>query len=318
MCYVLFLLGLVIIIKSSDYFVDSAIWVAKATGIPDLIIGATLVSVCTTLPEAVVSATSSIGGLSAMAFGNAFGSIAFNTTFILGLTFLVSRPLITGRKSFVTNALFLLALCGGVLAVYLITGGLSRAVGAALLVLLACYLLFNVVSAKKGGGASEKGAAVDKSGREVLKNLLLLALGAAGVVIGSQLLVTNGEAIAKSLGVSELIIGLTITALGTSLPELVTAIAAMTKGAHSMSVGNILGADILNVVLVTGLSAVIRPIRLPDLSSAVFSIGAAMLIAMVVLSFAVFNKKHFTRSNGAALLALYIAYITVNMLYFAR
>lgn len=316
MCYVLFVIGLALIIKAGDCFVDAAVWVARATGIPNIIIGATLVSICTTLPETVVSSVSAVKGLSDMAFGNAFGSIAFNTTFILGLTFLVSHPPIHDRSGFVKNTIFLLLLLVLTNLVFCFAGEFSRLFGLLLLGILVLYMVFNVMTAKRGG-EENKTEAVDKSARAAFRNIGMLLLGAAGITIGSNLLVTNGELIAKSLGVSELIIGLTITALGTSLPELVTAIQSMRKGAHDISVGNIIGADVLNILLVMGLSSTIRPIRLQSFESAVFSMAVCFVIGAVVLWFGLFEKKNFTRTNGVILLSIYVVYITINVMYFS-
>lgn len=319
LCYLLFALGLVIIIKASDFFVDSAIWVARATGIPDIIVGATLVSLCTTLPEAVVSSTSAAHDLPEMAFGNAFGSIVFNTTFILGITFLFSRPPVTDRDTFVKNTFFLLLLAAGTGVLLFIRHEISRAAGLALLFILVLYLIMNVISAKKNNRrAAQRVERVDTSRGTVVKKLLLLALGAAGVIFGSNLLVDNGTLIAKSLGVSELIIGLTITAVGTSLPELVTAIQSMIKKAQNLSVGNIIGADILNIILVTGLSSVIHPMQLDSLASGLFSVAAVLAVGGAVLWFGLTNEKNFTRKNGVVMLALYVTYIAINMMYFAH
>lgn len=315
-CYVLFLVGLILIIKAGDCFVDAAIWVARATGIPNIIIGATLVSLCTTLPETVVSSVSAVKGLSDMAFGNAFGSIAFNTTFILGLTFLVSHPPIGDRSSFVKNTIFLLLLLMLTTLVFCLTGCFSRSFGLLLLLILAAYMILNVMSAKHGSHDERAAAPVDMSKHAAMQNIGMLLLGAVGITVGSNLLVTNGELIAKSLGVSDLIIGLTITALGTSLPELVTAIQSMRKGAHDISVGNIIGADILNILLVTGLSATIHPICLQSATSAIFSLAACFVIAAVVLWFGLFQKKNFSRVNGIVLLCIYVLYIGMNMIYF--
>lgn len=315
-CYVLFLVGLILIIKAGDCFVDAAIWVARATGISNIIIGATLVSLCTTLPETVVSSVSAVKGLSDMAFGNAFGSIAFNTTFILGLTFLVSQPPIGDRSSFVKNTIFLLLLLMLTTLVFCLTGCFSRSFGLLLLLILAAYMILNVMSAKHGSHDERAAAPVDMSKHAAMQNIGMLLLGAVGITVGSNLLVTNGELIAKSLGVSDLIIGLTITALGTSLPELVTAIQSMRKGAHDISVGNIIGADILNILLVTGLSATIHPICLQSAASAIFSLAACFVIAAVVLWFGLFQKKNFSRVNGIVLLCIYVLYIGMNMIFF--
>lgn len=316
-CYLLFALGLVIIIKASDFFVDSAIWVARASHIPEIIIGATLVSLCTTLPETFISAASSLHDMPEMAFGNAFGSIACNTAFILGLTVFLSKPPIHNRRNTARNLIILVLLIAGMGFFLLYSGGLiPHWLGLILLGLLLVYLVGNVRSARRGCN-SHAVERVDTSRHAVIQNVLFLALGAFGVVIGSDLLVENGERIARSLGVSEMIIGLTITAFGSSLPELVTSITAMLKKAHNLSIGNIIGADILNILLVTGLASTIEAIHI-DLESALFTIAFDFVIAMILLTFILSNKRCLHRSNGLLMLLLYGGYITVNILFFAR
>ncbi len=316
-CYVLFALGLLLIIKASDYFVDGAIWVARISRIPEVIIGATLVSLCTTLPETVISAMSSAHGMPEMAFGNAFGSIACNTAFILALPLLIARPDIHNRRSIVRNLVVLVALLLLMGFSLLHTGGqISRLMGLLLLALLVVYLVGNVKSAKREPHASAH-TALETGARAWLKNGLSLGLGAVGVILGSNLLVHNGELIARSLGVSELLIGLTITALGSSLPELITAITAMRKRAHSLSVGNIIGADILNILLVTGLATVISPIGI-DLASAIFTIAFDFVVVMALLTFTLTNQYRYRRTDGLFLLLLYAGYLAVNLLFFAQ
>lgn len=315
-CYVWFAVGLFLIIKASDFFVDGAIWVARVSKIPEVIVGATLVSLCTTLPETVISAMSSAHDMPGMAFGNAFGSIACNTAFILPLTLIIAKPPIFKRKNAVRNLIVLVFLIIGIGFFMLYTRGtLPHASGFVLLGLLVLYLFSNVKLARREN-SSDRYIAVDTSRRTIAKNIMWMAIGAAGVILGSNLLVHNGELIARSLGVSELIIGLTITALGSSLPELVTAITAMIKKAHNLSVGNIIGADILNILLVTGLAASIESIRV-GLASAMFTILFDFLIAMALLTFTLANKNRYKRTDGVIMMLMYIGYVAGNLLFFA-
>jgi cation:H+ antiporter len=309
--YLLFLAGLLMIIRGTDWFVDSSVWIARVLDVPELIIGATLVSLCTTLPEATVSVSSALYGHAQMAIGNALGSIVCNTAFILGVTILFAQPPLSERKRLLKNGAFLLFL---ILLVFFIGtqfGAIGRIAGIVLLMLLALYLAGNIRDAKHYADIHPD-APVDKRRRTVVRNISLFILGALFTVGGSSLLVQNGVKIAQMIGVPDIVIGVTMTALGTSLPELVTAITAIRKKVYNLSVGNIIGADILNIVLVTGTSAAILPIPMDRLLLG-FHVPAVFLIVSLVLLF-VLQRGRFRRWNGAVLLALYAAYITLSFI----
>ena len=309
--FLLFAVGLLLIIRGTDWFVDSSVWIARVLDVPELIIGATLVSLCTTLPEATVSASSAIMGHAEMAVGNALGSIICNTAFILGVTILFARPPLNESKRLFKNGAFLLFL---ILLVFFIGtryDQISRTAGFVLLGLLVLYLGGNVRDAKRYADAHPD-EPVDKSRPTVVRNICFFIIGVLFTVGGSSLLVQNGVKIARMMGVPDMVIGVSMTAFGTSLPELVTAITAIRKKAYNISVGNIIGADILNIVLVTGSAAAILPIPVDRLLLS-FHIPAVFLVVSMVLLF-VLQKGNFRRWNGLLLLAVYAAYITLTFM----
>ena len=309
--YLLFAAGLLLIIRGTDWFVDSSVWIARVLDVPELIIGATLVSLCTTLPEATVSASSAIMGHAEMAVGNALGSIICNTAFILGITIIFARPPLTESKRLFKNGAFLLFL---ILLVFFIGTQyyqIGRTAGFILLGLLALYLAGNIRDAKRYADAHPD-EPVDKSRPTVVRNICLFIIGVLFTIGGSSLLVQNGVKIARILGVPDIVIGVSMTAFGTSLPELVTAITAIRKKVYNISVGNIIGADILNIVLVTGTSAAILPIPVNRMLLS-FHIPAVFLVVSMVLLF-VLQKGNFRRWNGLLLLLVYAAYITMSFM----
>lgn len=310
MSIILFLVGFVLIIKGSDWFIDSTIWVAKVLKVPNIIIGATLVSLCTTLPEAMVSGSSAIRGNTEIAFGNAMGSIACNTGFILALTILLSQPEITEKKKLKETGIFLLALIATVAGVGFYFGEISRFVGIIFLCILAVYLYLNVKDAKASALEIARDEAIEHSPRIVFHHTFFFVVGLIMTIIGANLLVTHGETLAKMLGVPDVIIGLTLTAFGTSLPELVTAITAIVKKAHDISIGNVLGANILNIIMVLGLSSTIAPIETP---SSYFTLHIPFVFAIVslVVIFSFMNKTHLKRWNGLFIMATYASYLFI-------
>lgn len=308
MPFLLFFVGFILIIKGSDWFLDATIWVAKVLHIPNIIIGATIVSLCTTLPEAMVSSSSALKGNADIAFGNALGSIACNTGFILAVTIILSKPPITNKKSIIKQGLFLLSMLGLLTAFALVFGELNIIAGVTFLAILVYYLYSNVKEARISKTESIEDDKIDKSKNTIIRFTILFIVGIIMTIIGANILVTNGEKIARIFGVPDVIIGLTLTALGTSLPELVTAITAVVKKAHDISIGNVLGANILNIILVLGISSSILPIKI-DPSYLNFHIPFVTAIVATVFLFAVFSKKYLHRYQGFVILAMYSGYI---------
>ena len=295
----LFALGLVLLIKGGDWFVDGATGIAERFHVPEIIIGATVVSIGTTLPEVMVSATSALTGHGEIAYGNAIGSIICNTALIAALTVAI-RPGPVDTKALKTPVLL------GIL-------------------LLAIFVVYLVVTVRQGfknpaeAAAEEAGAVEEEAAKNsMVKDILLLVIGAALVAVGADLLVDNGTLIAQALGVPESVIALTFVALGTSLPELVTAITSLAKGHGSLSLGNVIGANIFNLVLVSGASMTLAPFRIPQ-SSTLFGVNSSlvldvplMLFVMALLTLPALKTKKLSRCQGIVLLILYAAFCGIQ------
>ena len=315
---ILFCVGLLCLIKGGDWFVDGAVGVARRFHIPDLLIGATVVSIGTTLPEVMVSATSALGGHGEIAYGNAIGSIICNTALIAAITIAV-RPGPVDAGALKTPALFFFAAAAVYAVTAYFTGYFSRPIGILLLVLFVIYMAVTVRQALRTpaqAGSEEEEEAPVSTG----KACGLLAVGAALIAVGANLLVDNGILIASALGVPESVIALTFVALGTSLPELVTAVTSLAKGHGSLSLGNVVGANLFNLVLVSGISVTLAPFRIPQ-SAVIAGHNASlvmdipvMLCVMLVLTVPALVRKKLTRGQGILLLAAYAAFCTVQFL----
>lgn len=319
----LFTLGLLLLIIGGNRFVDGATGIAYHFHIPELIVGATIVSIGTTLPEVMVSATSAIGGHGEIAYGNAIGSIICNTSLIAAVTLAV-RPGKPDRKALVVPVLFFF----GAAVFYSFTayrfGHFSRTSGFILLAVFLVYMVYTIrnnLPAKASDSPAPSSAPVseeksnDKTAEaSIAMNLLSLVIGAIAIAIGADLLVDNGTLIAQALGVPESVIALTFVALGTSLPEFVTAITSLIKGHSSLSLGNIIGANLFNLVLVSGISITLAPFDIPQGSmiaghnaSLVLDIPL-MFIVMLILTLPVLIRNKLSRIQGIVLLAIYAAY----------
>ena len=309
----LFLLGFVLLIKCGDWFVDGATDLARRLHVPELIIGATVVSIGTTLPEVLVSATGALKGHSEIAYGNAIGSVICNTALISAITFAI-RPCKVDTKSFRVPVVFFF----GAAAFYALNAYIgrtfSRLSGIALLLMFIAYIAYTIWDGKKNGFRPDE---EEESAEEEIpfwKTVLMLVGGAAGIAVGADLLVDNGTLIAESLGVPETVIALTFVALGTSLPELVTAVTALTKGHSALSLGNIVGANLFNLVLVSGLSTTLSPFRVPA-GNTVFGLPVSLAVDIPVMFFVMafmtlpaLKRGKLTRSQGIILLCVYAAF----------
>ena len=307
----LFAAGLVCIIKGGDLFVDAAGWIAEASGIPKFIIGATIVSFATTLPEMLVSVFAALEGNADIAVGNAVGSVTANTGLIMCLS-LVCMTCLMERRQFSVKACLLLA---AILSLFGFTrdGRLSVAEGLLVLVIFAGFLAESLISARREQGTERKaeGERLAVSGKTVAGNIVKFVLGAAGIVLGAQLLIDNGSAIASLLGVPDAIIAATMIAIGTSLPELVTTLTAIRKKESSLSVGNIIGANIMDLTLILPLCSLILGKSLPVQSQGMLlDIPACLIICAAVLVPALWKGK-FQRWMGFLAGGLYIVYLTV-------
>lgn len=304
----LFVLGLVLICLGGDRLVDAAVAIARKIGIPQIVVGATIVSLGTTLPEILVSTTAAFDGSAAIAAGNAFGSIICNTALIAGLTQTI-RPT---KKVETMPLLWRSGIFFGVILVLEVVGVLrgeyGRLVGCLLLAMFAVYAVLNIVRAGAEGGEEEDSKSSDDG--SVVKQFLILAVCALFLYVGANLLVDNGILIAQAIGVPERVIAVTFIALGTSLPELVTSIVSMIKGFSNVGLGNILGANILNLLAVIGIPAAIVGIPL-EASTWQMDIPLAILVMAILIVPILFRKKS-SRVQGVLLLAIYAAYCVVS------
>lgn len=314
---ILFAAGLVLLIKGGDWFVDGSVGLSKRLRVPELLIGATVVSIGTTLPEVMVSATSAVEGHSQIAYGNAIGSIICNTALIAALTVAV-KPSGVNKKALKMPVAFFFAVAVFYALNAYIFGSFSRISGIVLLVCFAVYMLLSVRSAKEKNAPEEE----DQSERKgtLVSDILWLIVGAALIAVGARLLVDNGTIIARELGVPESVIGLTFVALGTSLPELVTAVTALTKGHGALSLGNVIGANIFNLVLVSGISVTLSPFSVPE-SSKIAGINASFLLdipvmfaVMLILTIPALIKGKLYRAQGISLLLIYAAFCALQFI----
>lgn len=312
---ILFLLGFLCLIKGGDWFVDGAVGLAQRFRVPDLLIGATVVSIGTTLPEVMVSTTSALTGHGEIAYGNAIGSVICNTALIAAITIAV-RPDKTDRKALGLPLLFFF----GAAALYAITayttGYFSRPIGLLLLSMFVVYIIISVVQAKRASQSGHPQESVELM--PVPKTLVLLVVGAALIAVGAKLLVDNGTLLAQAAGVPEAVIGLTLVALGTSLPELITAITSLMKGHGALSLGNVIGANLFNLVLVSGVSVTLAPFSIPQ-NSTIMGINASlvmdlpvMFVVMLLLTVPTLVSGKLHRVQGILLLGIYAAFCVIQ------
>ncbi|MDY5665635.1 MAG: calcium/sodium antiporter [Blautia sp.] len=310
---VLFIVGLILLIKGGDWFVEGATGIAHRFHVPELLIGATVVSIGTTLPEVMVSATSALGGHGEIAYGNALGSIICNTALIAALTIAI-RPSETDRKTLKTPVIFFFIAAAIYTVVAYTTGRFSRGVGILLLAVFVIYVIINVRQVKSLPQSQTSPEPEAESNNSTVKDVLLLVIGAVLIAVGANLLVDNGTLIAQALGVPESVIALTFVALGTSLPELVTAITSLAKGHGSLSLGNVIGANLFNLVLVSGTSATLAPFDIPS-NKIIAGMNASlvvdvplMLFVMAFLTLPALKRGKLSRVQGIVLLVIYAAF----------
>ena len=307
----LFIVGLLCLIKGGDWFVDGATGIARRFKVPELLIGATVVSIGTTLPEVMVSTTSALTGHGEIAYGNAIGSVICNAALIAAITIAV-RPGKVDPKSLRVPVLFFFAAAALYAGVAYTTGYFSRPIGFVLLALFVAYMVCNVLAMKNAPAPEEEEEAAEEM--PFAKEIGLLILGAVLIAVGANLLVDNGTLIAQALGVPESVIALTFVALGTSLPELVTAITSLAKGHGSLSLGNVIGANVFNLVLVCGMSISVAPFSIPQ-NSTILGINSSLVMdlpvmfaVMLILTVPALLKGRLSRWQGVLMLCIYAAF----------
>ena len=312
----LFAIGLVLLIKGGDWFVDGATGIAKRFNLPDIVVGATVVSIGTTLPEVMVSTTGALQGSGAMAYGNAIGSIICNTALIAAIS-IVCNPGPVNTKSMKTPAIFFF----GAAAIYCVAayalGTFPRWLGFIMLTVFVVYMVMTVRNGMRNPDAAAEEEEEAGKERKLWQELALLVVGAAVIAVGADLLVEHGQIIAIGLGVPETVVALLFVALGTSLPELVTTITSLRKGRASLGVGNVIGANVFNLVLVSGVAVSLAPFDVPCENlllntglnlSLVFDIPV-MLGVMSLMIFPTLATKKLGRWQGVALLCIYAAFV---------
>ena len=306
---VLFAVGLVLIIKGGDWFVDSAAWFAEATGIPKFVVGATVVSFATTLPELLVSVRAAMNGSAQLAIGNAVGSVTANTTLIMGVSLVAMAGVISRKEFSLKGGLLLAAIVG--LTLLSLSGWLPVWSAFILWAIFLTFMVSNLIEGKKSASL-EKSETFEK--KEIPGKILFFVLGTASIVFGAEFLVSSGKTIAAGIGISETIIGFTVIALGTSLPELVTTLTAIRKKENSLSVGNIVGANIIDTTLILPLCAVINGTPLPvDRVNLVFDFPVCIAACAVAIIPTVIQGR-FKKWQGYALLTIYALYMLLLVL----
>ena len=313
----LFIVGLLFLIKGGDWFVDGASALARRFHLPELLIGATVVSIGTTLPEVMVSTMSAVSGHGEIAYGNAIGSVICNSALIAAITIAV-RPGKVDPKTLKTPVIFFFIAA----AIYCVAaygfGEFTRPMGFIMLAMFVAYMVCNVLAMKNAPAPEEDEDEPEKE-MSFAKEVGLLILGAALIAVGANLLVDNGTLIAQALGVPESVIALTFVALGTSLPELVTAITSLAKGHGSLSLGNVIGANVFNLVLVSGMSITVSPFSIPQ-NSTIMGINSSLVMdlpvmfaVMLLLTMpALLKGGRLSRWQGVLLLCIYAAFCAVQ------
>ena len=310
----LFIVGLLFLIKGGDWFVDGASALARRFHLPELLIGATVVSIGTTLPEVMVSTMSALSGHGEIAYGNAIGSVICNAALIAAITIAV-RPGKVDPKTLKMPVLFFFAAA----AIYCVAaygfGKFTRPMGFIMLAMFVAYIAANIHQMKNAPAEEHE---EEEETMPLPHMLMLLVLGAVLIAMGANLLVDNGTLIAQALGVPESVIALTFVALGTSLPELVTAITSLIKGHSDLSLGNVVGANVFNLVLVSGVSVALAPFTVPQ-SATIFGMNSSlvleipvMIAVMVLLTAPALVKGKLSRVQGVALLVIYAVFCGIQ------
>ena len=298
---ILLLVGFVTLIKGADIFVDASSSIAKKFNIPSIIIGMTIVAMGTSLPELSVSVTSSLAGLNDMSIANVTGSNIFNLLIALGICSTIGKLKISNYKDVIT----LLFSCIGLL-LFALNGTLGVFEGILLLVAFTIYILSMMKQAKDNKEESEDGKQ-----RNIFITVVLGILGATAIVIGGNMVVNSASEIALKLGMSENLVGLTIVALGTSLPEFVTSVMATKKGELSIAIGNIIGSNIFNILLILGVASLISPMAV---SVVAICDVMFMVFTVTLFIFLTIKEKELNKKNGILLIMMYVVYLIITII----
>lgn len=309
----LFALGLVLICAGGDKLVDAAVSISERIGIPHIVVGATIVSFCTTMPEMLVSTTAIINGSAAISVGNAFGSIICNTGLIAGISLLFRPSASIDVRELVWRCAYFLMIIALLFGLGLGLGFYNMPVGIALLVLFAAYALLSIHSSGNGKAedSGEENTQDEEKQTSMLHDIATILICAVLLFAGANLLVNHGITLARYLGIPERAIAVTAIALGTSLPELVTTIMSLVKKYENIGIGNVVGANILNLLLVIGIPSTFSFIPLEE-STVMTDIPLAMAV-MLILTVPILIWKRSSRVQGILLLAIYFGYCAMAL-----
>ena len=301
MDYILLIVGFVLLIKGADWFVDGSASVAKRLRVPTLIIGMTIVAMGTSAPELAVSTAASLKGSNSIAISNVVGSNIFNLMVVCGACALF-KPLAVKMSTLKVEFPISIVAAGLMLAMGYLGMTIGRIDGVILVVLFIAFLAWMVISARKAREEAEEDVKV----LPIWKCIVFIIVGIAAIVIGGDLVVDAASAIAESFGLSQTLIGLTIVAFGTSLPELVTSLVAAKKGDVDMALGNVIGSNIFNILLILGVAGAISPMSV--LTENLIDTVLLIIMSVIVLIFA-WKKKSINRGEGISMLVMYAAYM---------
>lgn len=303
--------GLAILVWSADVFIDGAVALANKLNVPSFLIGVIILGLGTSAPEMIVSMLAALEGSPELALGNAYGSNIVNIALVLGATVLISPIII--RKSIINRDMPLLLLVTAVAAWQLSDGVLSNTDGIVLIVLLVVVLGIQIILSLREGNHEHEGDTVEETAKaehSMAQGLVRLFLGLLVLILSSRAIVWGAIELATLWGLSELIIGLTIVAIGTSLPELVASLSAARKGEHDMALGNIIGSNVFNTLGVVGVAALIAPITPSSiiLSRDILAMGLLTLLLFAMCLFAFKTKRAFGRTSGTTLVLFFVGY----------
>lgn len=307
--WVLLVIGIVIVLWGADRLTDGSVGLAQRMGIPQIVIGLTIVAMGTSMPEFCVSLISALKGTSDLAIGNVVGSNIFNALLIVGCAALVAP--ITILKSTVRRDIPFALVASALLMIFCLDGHIGRIDAAIMFVLFIFFMVTTVKGVKNGeqnaSGPQDKNEAQPAKEVNTVKAVIFIILGLVCLILGSSVFVDNASAIAKSLGVSDAVIGLTIVAGGTSLPELATSVVAARKGNSGIAIGNVLGSNVFNILMILGITGLITPMTLEGITNTDLSV---MVLSIVLLWLFSYTKLRIQRWEGAVLAASFIAYVS--------
>ena len=317
MDYILLIIGLALLTWGADLLTKGCVGMAARFRVPEFIVGLTVMAVGTSMPELTVSTMSALKGSSDMAIGNVTGSNLFNTLIILGICALI-RPMVFTKENVRRDIPLCIAVSALLLVMALYIGtpaGIGRVEGMILLAMYIAFVLYSIRSAKKDSPDAEAGTDDGQQGEAAMgwgKILFFIVVGLAGLIYGGNLCLDSATAIARAWGVSEAIIAITIVAAGTSLPELASSVAAIANGKLSLALGNVIGSNVANILLILGVSGAIKPLTMGGITplDMWMVVGSAVVLFLSALAI---GQRRITRLEGVIYLAIYVSYVFMLM-----